>query len=399
MSAADAVLARLLRRAESARRRGDDRPAAINMAGVEEYTTLRTLPEFETFHARIAMAERAGALQVKREARAGDGSSLLRLSVRDAAVLASHLGVSLLSERVAAAEWLLEPWRMRFPVLEAVLVAWGENRKLRGAGPEAAQDLADAASAVAARLDDAGSERVLRRESARLFRDSKRLEKITRWLELLATGELIASGLSEVEVWALLGLRREPQPLLISGAGTATVGEVVLPLLRPFIGLPLEQLRALRTDARCLVSIENLASFHDATKAPGAEQTLLLYTGGMPSPAWRAAYARILACLPTALPIYHWGDIDEGGFRIAAKISETAAEVGKSLQPWLMAPDELPNEVYAAAPSPTPSQLARMCRWAALAGWLEVSAALHSRPIQLEQEQLDIHLPSLHLSP
>ena len=398
MSAADAVLARLLRRAESARRRGDDRPAAINMAGVEEYTTLRTLQDFETFHAHIALAERAGALHVKREPRAGDGSRLLRLSVCDAGALASHLGVSLLGERVAAAECLLEPWRVRFPVLEEVLAAWGENRKLRGAGPEAAQDLADAASAVVARLDDAGSERVLRRESARLFRDSKRLEKITRWLELLATGELIASGLSEVEVWALLGLRREPQPLLISGAGTATVGEVVLPLLRPFIGLPLEQVRALRTDARCLVSIENLASFHDATKAPGAEQALLLYTGGMPSPAWRAAYTRILACLPPALPIYHWGDIDEGGFRIAAKISETAAKAGKKLQPWLMAPGALPDEVYAAAPRPTAPQLARMCRWATLAGWEGVSAALQLRPIQLEQEHLDIHLPGLHLS-
>lgn len=397
MSAADAVLARLLRRAESARRRGDGRPTAINMAGVEEYTTLRTLTELETFHACIALAERAGALQVQRETRSGDGSSLLRLSVCDAAVLANHLGVSLLDERVAEAELLLEPWRLRFPVLEEVLAAWRDNHKLRGAGPEAAQALADAACAVAARLDDAGSERVLRRESTRLFRDSKRLEKITRWLELLATGELIASGLSEVEVWALLGLRREPQPLLISGVGTATVGEVVLPLLRPFIGLPLEQLRALRTDARCLVSIENLASFHDATKAPGAEQTLLLYTGGMPSPAWRAAYALILACLPTALPIYHWGDIDEGGFRIAAKISEAAAKAGKKLQPLLMAPDELPDEVYAAAPRPTPPQLARMCRWATLAGWEGVSAALQLRPIQLEQEHLNVQLPSLHL--
>lgn len=398
MSAADAVLARLLRRAESARRRGDGRPTAINMAGVEEYTTLRTLTELETFHACIALAERAGALQVQRETRSGDGSSLLRLSVCDAAVLAKHLGVSLLDERVAEAELLLEPWRLRFPVLEEVLAAWRDNRKLRGAGPEAAQALVDAACAVAARLDDAGSERVLRRESTRLFRDSKRLEKITRWLELLATGELIASGLSEVEVWALLGLRREPQPLLISGAGTVTVGEVVLPLLLPFIGLPLEQLRALRTDACCLVSIENLASFHDATKAPSAEQALLLYTGGMPSPAWRAAYARILACLPTALPIYHWGDIDEGGFRIAAKISETAAKAGKKLQPLLMAPDVLPDEVYAAAPRPTPPQLARMCRWATLAGWEGVSAALQIRPIQLEQEHLDIQLPSIHLS-
>ena len=48
------------------------------MAGVEEYTTLRTLTELETFHACTAFAERAGALQVQRETRSGDGSSLLQ---------------------------------------------------------------------------------------------------------------------------------------------------------------------------------------------------------------------------------------------------------------------------------------------------------------------------------
>ena len=120
MSAARALLERLLRRAESARRRGDGRPVAVNMARVDEYTTLRTLPEFETFHARIALAERAGALEVERETRAGDGTRLLRLRVCDASALAAHLGVRLLGERVAEAERLLDPWRGRFPVLDEV---------------------------------------------------------------------------------------------------------------------------------------------------------------------------------------------------------------------------------------------------------------------------------------
>lgn len=392
--AADALLARLLRRAESARRRGGNRPVAIQMASVDAYTTLRTLAEFETFHARVALAERAGALQVEREARAGDGTGLLRLSVLDTSALARHLGVSLLDDRVAEAERLLDPWRIRFPVLDAVLAAWRDQRKLRSAGPEAARELVDAANAVAARLDDAGTERILRPESARLFGDSKRLEKLTRWLEVLATGELVASGLSEIEVWAMLGLRREPQPLLIAGSGSATVDGVVLPLPRPFIGFPVEQLQALHTNARCLVSIENLASFHDAARAPGAQHALLLYTGGMPSPAWRAAYTRILACLAPELPIYHWGDIDEGGFRIAAKLSETAAEAGCRLQPWRMSPDALGEAETAAATMPSSAQLARMCAWARRAGWDDVASALQAGPLRMEQEQLEPLLPT-----
>lgn len=388
-----AVLERLLRRAESARRRGDDRPAAINMARVGEYVGLRTLVELETFHAQVALAERAGALRVQRDVHSGDGTKLLRLSVRDAAALARHLGVSLLDERVAAAELHLDPWRARFPVLEEVLAAWRSSRKLRGAGPEAAPDLADAASAVAARLDDAGAERVLRRESARLFGDSKRLEKLTRWLELLATGELADSGLDEADVWAMLGLRREPQPLLIAGGGRVVLDGTSVPLVRPYLGVPMTAVQSFATDARCLVSIENLASFHDASCARGAEHVLLLYTGGMPSPAWRRAYSRILACLAPTLPIYHWGDIDEGGFRIAAKLAETAAMAGRQLRPWRMSPDALAEIEGSGTTTPTPAQLARMCAWARRAGWDELASALQARPLCLEQEQLEPQLP------
>lgn len=391
MSAARAVLARLLRRAESAHRRGDDKPVALSLGGANEYTALRALAELDAFHAEIALAERSGAIAAQRETRSGDGAKLLRLSVLDAAALARHLGVSLLDEQVAAAERVLAPWRERFPVLDEVLAAWRAKRKPCG-GPEAAGDLVDAARAVAARLDDAGAERILRRESARLFGDSKRLEKLTRGLEILATGELAASGLMETEIWAMLGLRREPQPLLIAGEGSVQVAGVRLPLLRPYLGLPLEAVESFAITARCLVSIENLASFHEATRAPGAQHALLLYTGGMPSPAWRAAYARLLAGLAPDASVYHWGDIDEGGYRIAAVLAASAREAGRSLLPWRMSPDALPADVAYAAATPGASTLAAMQRWAERAGWPAVAAALARQPVTLEQERLPASL-------
>ena len=216
MSAARQVLQRLLRRAESARRRRADEQVSLRMASVAEYAGLRSLAELDDFHAAIVLAERDGAIAVQRESRSGDGSRLLRISVAELAALARHLGVELLDDRVEQAARLLQPWRERFPILEEVLDTWRANRKLRGAGPEAAADGADAARAVAARLGDAGTERILRRESVRLFGDSKRLEKLTPWLEILVTGELAASGLAKEEVWSSIGLRREPQPLLLT---------------------------------------------------------------------------------------------------------------------------------------------------------------------------------------
>lgn len=255
-------------------------------------------------------------------------------------------------------------------------------------------DLAEAARLVAARAQDPGHERILRRESARLFGDSKRIEKLSPWLEVLTTGELAAAGRSNEEIWAELGLRREPQPLLVSGSGTIELDEGRVPLVRPYLGLPLESVRTVMAEAGYVLTIENLASFHHAALAGGADRGLLLYTGGMPSPAWRAAYARILAGLPPQVPAYHWGDIDEGGFRIAAVLSRTASASGRGLRPWRMSPGALPSSVLHKAASPRARVLAAMCHWAERAGWHEVAAELHARPIQLEQEHLEPEFPA-----
>lgn len=395
MSAAR-VLERLLRRAESARLRGADEHVALPMtsaSSAREYIALRSLDELERFHAEVALAERAGAIVVKREGRSGDGSKLLRLGVADIAALARHLGMPLLDEQVAEAARKLDAWSARFPVVVDVIDAWRHGRKVRGCGAEVAGDLALAATAVAARADDAGHEHILRRESVRLFGDSKRLEKLTPWLELLATGELAATGLSKEEVWSAIGLRREPQPMLLAGPGSVELADATLPLVRPYLGLPVESVRAVTTPARSLLTIENLATFHDAAQSPGAATTLLLYTGGMPSPAWRAAYARILCHWPSSLPVYHWGDIDEGGFRIAAVLAATAQRAGHRLRPWMMSPTDIPPHAMTHARIPARPSLAAMVRWAARSGWHELAAQLQQQPVHLEQESLDPVLP------
>ena len=59
----------------------------------------------------------------------------------------------------------------------------------------------------------------------------------------------------------------------------------------------------------------------------------------MHSPVWRRALASIVSALPASTPVYHWGDIDVDGFRIAAVIASTLAP--RPLLPWLMAPSDL----------------------------------------------------------
>ena len=398
MSTAYPVLERLLRRAEKARLRGEETPVSLSMTGIRdaaEYLRMRTLPEFESFHASLRLAERDGAIAVQRDHHRGDGEKVLRISVASLDVLARHLGVAPLAERAARAAARLKVWTARFPVIGDALVAWRNGRKARGHEPEAAEDLADAAHAVDALLADAREERILRKESARLFGDSKRLEALTPWLDVLVSGELDPSGLEKEQIWSAIGLRREPQPLLLAGSGTVELEDATcLSLPRPYLGVPVEALRGLVTSAQRVLSIENLASFHDAARARGDAPILLLYTGGMPSPTWRAAYQRILRGIPAGVPIHHWGDIDEGGFRIAAKLADSAREVGFTLRPWRMSPADVPAAIRLRAGTPSPPTLTAMCRWAERAGWSELAADLQRMPLKLEQESLDPTLPT-----
>lgn len=394
MSPARQVLLRLLRKGERARSRGasESVPLPMTPAKCPEYCDLRTLGETEQFEAEIKLAERDGGITIDPERFGGDHPRLERLRLLSLEHLAAHLGAPLLSAQVEKAAATLAGAREAHPILGDVLGAWTRGRQVRGRGPDAAADIADAAKAIAARRGDDAQERLLRRESARIFRDSKRLEKLTSWLDLLLTGELAASGLENEHLWSLLGLRREPQPVLVAGHGDAVLADATVPLCRPYLGLPVDAVRSIETRARYVLTIENLTSFHDAARALADRDGLLIYTGGMPSPAWCAFFARLLTALPADTRLYHWGDIDEGGYRIAAHLATIASSAGRSLLPWLMSPEDFETD-HLDQQAPSAECLGKMMDWATRSGWPHIASALSRLPMRIEQEAIDPRFP------
>ncbi len=393
MSPAQQALIRLLRSGERARSQGKSEAVSLPMtpAKCPEYATLRTLSEIETFDAEIALAVRAGAIAAERE-RFGEHPRLLRLQLLSLERLGAHLGVDLLSAQVMQAAAQLAESIPAFPIVQDVLDAWTRGRQVRGHGTEAARDIADAAKAVLACRGDDTQERLLRRESVRIFRDSKRLEALSPWLDLLLTGELTASGLDNAQIWSALGLRREPQPVLVAGHGTAILPQTTIAMCRPYLGLPVDAVHTIETQARYVLTIENLTSFHDAARALPDDDALLIYTGGMPSPAWRAFFARLLGSLPADCRLYHWGDIDEGGFRIAAQLAMVVNAEGRNLLPWLMSPQNFDTAALDAE-APSAACLKKMTYWADKAGWQQIASALQQTPIRIEQEAIDPRFP------
>lgn len=211
---------------------------------------------------------------------------------------------------------------------------------------------------------------------------------------VVAHGDMTAEHLSaparqQEEVFGALGLLKEPQPFLVAGTGTLALRPSQdCPIVWPFVGVSNRHVVGYSGTPDWVLSIENLTTFHQASQHPDAAAGLILYTGGMPSPSWCRAYASVLDSLSESTPVYHWGDIDQGGFRIAAHIRARCIR-RHPFHPWLMDATRLDGSTYSEA---TEAVRTGMARHARNAGWETLSQHMSSRT--LEQEGIAIHLPT-----
>lgn len=393
---AGSALEKLLKRAESAWTRDAPIEASLpfTAASLSGYFNLPSAKEKDAAHAVLRNAERNGALAIEWDSRAGDNGQILRLQLQNAEALAQFLGRDPLWIVHAKALDALNAW-MRYPNVAIILARWRAGKLVRSLGSDRVADFVDACRVVDACSADATTQDMpIRRLSARLFADSKRVERLGPALDVLTTESMDQPWRDDVEVFAALGLVKLPQPVLLAGTGTVELMDgSVLPIPRPYIGLAPQSIRAVRvaSDARYLLTIENLTTFHELALGHGGEaRGLILYTAGMPSPALLRIY-RFCIEAGIAVPGFrrmHWGDIDLGGFRIAARLARAG---DLPLQPWLMDPASIeraiPRKELAAA------EVREIERLAGLLGWSDIAIHVLNTPQAIEQEQIQPSLP------
>lgn len=180
-----------------------------------------------------------------------------------------------------------------------------------------------------------------------------------------------------------LGLYRQPQPARFSGNVVVRRDRGSWPLHIPYCALPPEAVLGVDGAVEGVLSIENLTTFHVEAAKRCEERVLILYSAGMPSPAWASMYQRILETTGLRVPVWHWGDHDEGGFRIAAYLASLCTQVGRELKPWRMHP----KDVEEAFRRPADDETVRlMAAYARRAGWMEIAQAIEVARIVAEQE-------------
>ncbi|MGK9169919.1 DUF2399 domain-containing protein [Inquilinus limosus] len=221
----------------------------------------------------------------------------------------------------------------------------------------------------------------LRTFSRRATGDSKFLERNkAKIVDVLRQAEVVPDYLDADEVLAVHGILKYPQPCLLAGA--LTYRGTKLPA-EPFLGIAPEMVDGVGVASQpsWILTIENLASFNRQVRE-AADRGVVVYTGGFPSDA---VLRFILKVAETAdCPIFHWGDIDGGGIKIAYWLETALARVGRRLALHLMSPEIARSRGVKCEPAAPFRHIPANSIIMPLAEFLAGPDAHH-----LEQEELD----------
>lgn len=362
------------------------RAPALTTSTLEPYRKLVTWHQKRACEDVFSAARSVGAIELIRDRANPEDGFIERINLKDTVALAHFLGETTLSAQVVSAKARLSGTEAEFPVITDIVDKWAAAGKVRLSGPADVQDWLDAMAVIRFARDRCTKQAVsipIREASAALFQDSKRIEKLAAQVDVLLTGAIDTPPRDARDVWQEIGLFREEQPTLMAGNVKIVRERVTAVLDAPYTGLPANAIQGVSGTPDTVMTIENLTTFHSEAKRCCNQSILLIYTGGMPSPAWRDMYARILSGLPKSIPVYHWGDIDEGGFRIASVLAKVAENSGHQLQPCRMSPDEIPQSARVQAKDAT---VERMTKFAIQAGWIEIAQRIGEVRVTVEQE-------------
>lgn len=184
----------------------------------------------------------------------------------------------------------------------------------------------------------------LRLFSQQIFNDSKYLEKSVLKRLLSVVKQASKEHRETDEEWLdLIGLTRNPQYVHFCGSLQFFIDKQSYLTTGLLGGIGLSQkttelMTDLKTNARRIITIENLTSYHhwiERRERHGAEE-LVIYTGGFPHRSLQD-FLKMLSMLKgengELIQIMHWGDIDLGGIRIFEFIKSRLIPSLKSL--WM----------------------------------------------------------------
>jgi Uncharacterized protein conserved in bacteria C-term(DUF2220) len=329
-SAAEALLNLLIDRFEGSRARTRDITQPI------DYTMVRGPAAQDEFHRVLQDAERAGGVALE-QARIGrftgefarvrlvDADCLYKFLVRAPASTTADSAHQIILTSIP--DVLADPYFQE--IEQGAIIAWKSNKSFLGLSVAEIDTLLTILRLTHGIVHLSGGDIDHRTFSRRIVKDSKALERVEgRVAQLLIRRDPTLAGEEPREVLQASGIVRRAHLLQVKGPLRLLSDALQIHGTGSgFIGLPwvAVQQATLAHAVDYAITIENPTSFwRYSTEIDG--NYLALLTDGFPA---RDVLSSMVHLVRTArllapdTPIYHWGDVDAGGLRIAAHLEDS----------------------------------------------------------------------------
>jgi len=310
-----------------------------------DYDSLPRAESITRFQAQLVAAERGGAV-VLRYGKRERKHLIERVTVKDAVILARHLGRKPSSVIAGDMRRSLatiidngEAWLVQ--ILDEMEERWSRGEQAYRLGSTELDAAREFLTLLRAISNGEAQGLDARTFSLRITGDTKAFDRHSGRL-LSVLGRRFNETSADV-IWAHIGLDRYPHPVHLRGPIVAESPQGILVDGRgkPFASIHPEMLPFLRFSGipSYILTIENYASFNRHVREL-EDDGLVFYTGGFASAGVVSLLTWTLNNLDDAMPFFHWGDVDPGGLRIFRYLEEI---LPRPPQPHLM------NRVLAEA--------------------------------------------------
>jgi hypothetical protein len=385
----DDILNGLLDRHESPRERVRDITQRI------DYNRVGGPAEQDSLHRVLRDAERAGGIRLEEDRLGRFTGEIARVRLTNVGALYRFLNRQPSTDVAETARHHIAsacPLIVREAFFESILseasAAWAINRRLLDLGPNDFNGLIEVFRLTHGIVHWAGRDIDHRTFSRRTVGDSKALERYEgRVAALLRRWNPATSDLESREVLQVHGIVRRAHPLFLRGPVSVTSDTIRLEGSGvPFVALPWSTVQSatLHSPVDYTIILENPTSFWRYCMEINGRYLALL-SDGFPARDVLSGIVHLVQVAQPA-PLFHWGDIDAGGLRIAQHL-EDACGVPLRLH-------DMARELATKWGTPLKSRngLERLAGHSgeigALARWLQSSDGR-----ALEQEQLDPRPP------
>lgn len=392
------ALGKLLKLTENAVARKSDKSVSLLFSekSFPAYFTFDTNVQKESCNAELMRATLCGAIDIEWDRRAGDKSHVSRILIKDCNALASFLNIKPRWDVVAFAREALSSKIESYPILSELIEQWGKGLSSRGTSPTQFQDWIDAIRVIEYCRSSTKDDIPVRRLSASMMHDSKRIESLYSVIDALWQNNLAVPHRSQDEVFSEIGLVKFPPTFLIAGNVEVNYGGTVLPVIIPYLGFAPSVINGFQIgpESMGILTVENLTTFHElAVRRLECSNLVVVYTGGMPSRSWVSAYRKLLDAMPINSSVWHWGDIDGGGFRIADRIACICREVCKQLKLHMMGGGMSDDSSVSVRHKMTASEVGQVSKICIKNGWQDELGWVERNKLAIEQESISITWP------